>query len=419
MIRSKSGGGAFSYYEPTVWNKLPDDLRCTRIVASFKSKLKTYMYSQAYGQPVPPSLCLSLSLSLWVCVGGHIYLNMHSCPILFCSYWVPVKHIELTLCEMRYINKSDVTWLVMPSTSSVCMTCAVCGTGINWHASMHLLCGAAQWHHSTGWTGVTLAVTGNTEYSRKQVCWLSILSLPEHFAMSGNKLSWSITNMQGHMPDESCKCQEEQEKTHITVTTFWRFTVLPWRYINCHCLGVWLNLKTGLHGSYFIFYLYPVAIRPHQYHPLGCCAVMLLSVRLCPHGVKSNTVLHTVCVHRLENLLSSLLHSCILYNNVTSRVFIPFGLKFCCRLLRVHIWFSFCCGAFIMLWVSPALPDLIVSWQKTTFWTTDMSRIKLLMKIRGYCSFFGVWVHEIMASVWLGVCCYFLFFIQKFHILSI
>lgn len=46
-IRSKSGEGAFSHYGLTLWNKLPDHIRCTTAVLSFKGKLKTHLFSRA------------------------------------------------------------------------------------------------------------------------------------------------------------------------------------------------------------------------------------------------------------------------------------------------------------------------------------------------------------------------------------
>ncbi len=57
----------------------------------------------------------------------------------------------------------------------------------------------------------------------------------------------------------------------------------PWRYIIHQRFGVWLTLQTGHPGSYFIFCLYPVAVRPHQHHPFGCSAILLLSVWMCPN----------------------------------------------------------------------------------------------------------------------------------------
>ena len=47
-INSKSAYGAFSHYGPTLWNSLPHELRSATTVSSFKSKLKTYLFSQAF-----------------------------------------------------------------------------------------------------------------------------------------------------------------------------------------------------------------------------------------------------------------------------------------------------------------------------------------------------------------------------------
>ena len=46
--RTKFGERAFSYAGPAVWNLLPDDLRRTPTINSFKRKLKTYLFISAF-----------------------------------------------------------------------------------------------------------------------------------------------------------------------------------------------------------------------------------------------------------------------------------------------------------------------------------------------------------------------------------
>ncbi len=48
-IHSKSAHGAFSHYGPTLWNSPPHELRSATTVSSFKSRLKTFLFSQAFG----------------------------------------------------------------------------------------------------------------------------------------------------------------------------------------------------------------------------------------------------------------------------------------------------------------------------------------------------------------------------------
>ena len=40
----------FSFDAPTVWNSLPEDIRASPTIASFRTKLKTYLYAKAYPQ---------------------------------------------------------------------------------------------------------------------------------------------------------------------------------------------------------------------------------------------------------------------------------------------------------------------------------------------------------------------------------
>ena len=53
---SKHFGLSFAYDAPKIWNDLPDDVRSATSLHSFRRKLKTYLFSQAY----PPLLLLSL-----------------------------------------------------------------------------------------------------------------------------------------------------------------------------------------------------------------------------------------------------------------------------------------------------------------------------------------------------------------------
>jgi len=46
--RTKFAERAFSYAGPAVWNSLPDDLRRTATMNSFKRKLKTYLFISAF-----------------------------------------------------------------------------------------------------------------------------------------------------------------------------------------------------------------------------------------------------------------------------------------------------------------------------------------------------------------------------------
>ena len=41
-------GFSFAFDAPTVWNSLPEDIRASPTIASFRKKLKTYLYTKAY-----------------------------------------------------------------------------------------------------------------------------------------------------------------------------------------------------------------------------------------------------------------------------------------------------------------------------------------------------------------------------------
>ena len=45
---TKQFGFNFAFDAPTVWNSLPEDIRASPTIASFRKKLKTYIYAKAY-----------------------------------------------------------------------------------------------------------------------------------------------------------------------------------------------------------------------------------------------------------------------------------------------------------------------------------------------------------------------------------
>ena len=45
---TKQFGFSFAFDAPTVWNSLPEDIRVSPTIASFRKKLKTYLYAKAY-----------------------------------------------------------------------------------------------------------------------------------------------------------------------------------------------------------------------------------------------------------------------------------------------------------------------------------------------------------------------------------
>ncbi len=46
-FHTKQGESAFSYYAARSWNQLPEEIRCAKTLATFKSGLKTHLFSCA------------------------------------------------------------------------------------------------------------------------------------------------------------------------------------------------------------------------------------------------------------------------------------------------------------------------------------------------------------------------------------
>ena len=49
-VRTKHGEAAFSWYAAQLWNQLPDDIKGAPIVVSFKARLNTQLFSDAFGE---------------------------------------------------------------------------------------------------------------------------------------------------------------------------------------------------------------------------------------------------------------------------------------------------------------------------------------------------------------------------------
>ncbi len=47
-VHTKQGESAFSYYAPRSWNQLPEEIKCAKTLATFKSGLKTHLFSCAF-----------------------------------------------------------------------------------------------------------------------------------------------------------------------------------------------------------------------------------------------------------------------------------------------------------------------------------------------------------------------------------
>ncbi len=47
-VHTKQGESAFSYYADLSWSQLPEEIRCAKTLATFKSRLKTHLFSCAF-----------------------------------------------------------------------------------------------------------------------------------------------------------------------------------------------------------------------------------------------------------------------------------------------------------------------------------------------------------------------------------
>ena len=70
---TKQFGFSFTFDAPTVWNSLPKEIHASPTIASFRKKLKTYLYTKAY----PPKLIFSYGFSMVLTYFCPWTLNLH------------------------------------------------------------------------------------------------------------------------------------------------------------------------------------------------------------------------------------------------------------------------------------------------------------------------------------------------------
>ena len=90
---TKQFGFSFAFDAPTLWNSLPEDIRASPTIASFRKKLKTYLYAKAY----PTWLIFSYGFSVVLTYFCHWTLNLHIAIVLLClrgHYLVKIKRYK-------------------------------------------------------------------------------------------------------------------------------------------------------------------------------------------------------------------------------------------------------------------------------------------------------------------------------------
>ena len=97
---TKQFGFSFAFDTPTVLNSLPEDIRASPTIASFKKKLKTYLYAKAY----PPLLIFSYGFSVVLTYFCPWTLNLDIAIVLLhlrvhCS--VEIKHYKSRIRMFR------------------------------------------------------------------------------------------------------------------------------------------------------------------------------------------------------------------------------------------------------------------------------------------------------------------------------
>ncbi len=142
-VHTKQGESAFSYYAARSWNQLPEEIRCAKTLSTFKSRLKTHLFSCAFVEWTlcyVPTDCMynhSLFLTVLNSFKVHFYiilfllLWLYTCFfIIDCFYYYLYLFYLLlfkapwitTVYEMCYINKLPLPYGVMLSSVLLLLT---------------------------------------------------------------------------------------------------------------------------------------------------------------------------------------------------------------------------------------------------------------------------------------------------------
>ncbi len=129
-VHTKQGESAFSYYAAR-WNQLPEEIRCAKTLATFKSSLKTHLFSSCWMSAVlrPNWLHCILCIILFYLTVLNLILNQFlyhfktPCFIIFnflflCCEWLfhflLCKALWITnVYEMCYTNKLALPCLAL------------------------------------------------------------------------------------------------------------------------------------------------------------------------------------------------------------------------------------------------------------------------------------------------------------------
>ncbi len=116
-VHTKQGESAFSYFAARSWNQLPEEIRCAKTLATFKSSLKTHLFSCAFVEWAlcyVRTECIILCIILFYLTVLNFILNQFlyhfKFPCFYCCEWL--FHFLLckalwitTVYEMCYTNK--------------------------------------------------------------------------------------------------------------------------------------------------------------------------------------------------------------------------------------------------------------------------------------------------------------------------
>ncbi len=103
-VHTKQGESAFSYFAARSWNQFPEEIRCAKTLATFKSRLKTHLFSCAFVFVCFLFLVFIIIFSLFLCkalytVYEMCYINKLALPMFFSLENVQfIKH-TLTFCD--------------------------------------------------------------------------------------------------------------------------------------------------------------------------------------------------------------------------------------------------------------------------------------------------------------------------------
>ncbi len=132
-FHTKQGESTFSYFAAHSWNQFPEEIRCAKTLATFKSSLKTHLFSCAFVEWALCYIqtdCTMYNHFLFLTVLNSFKIHFITFCFYCCDFYIYIIYIYIYIYNIFlvfiiifkvYFTSSYVNHFELP----LCMTCAL------------------------------------------------------------------------------------------------------------------------------------------------------------------------------------------------------------------------------------------------------------------------------------------------------